>query len=452
MKGFVPTPPHIVDAMVDKLFRNRPPRVDDAVLDPGCGTGAFIHGVIRWCSRNGCSFPQVVGIETDHRLLEEARTSLGGVTGVTLLLDDFLTPRRGHFDFIIGNPPYIPITGLSQEERLRYKSRYETATARFDLYLLFFEQALRLLKPDGRLVFITPEKYAYVQTARPLRRRLAEFGVEEIEFVDESTFGELVTYPTITTLAVLPPGELTEIRLRDGTTRSTRLSIAGHSWLPLINGNREHGTSAVLADAFVRISCGVATGADDVFVLKTSELPSSLEPFAYSTLAGRDIAIGGNLETTHSMLVPYDRSGRLLTECELGVLGEYLREPARFQQLLARTCVTRKPWYAFHENPPLNDILQPKILCKDIGSRPYFVIDEGGAIVPRHSVYYLVPKDPVALQYLCDYLNTTSALQWLLDHCQRAANGFVRLQSHVLKQLPLPERFLTAPQTSCVLA
>lgn len=29
---------------------------------------------------------------------------------------------------------------------------------------------------------------------------------------------------------------------------------------------------------------------------------------------------------------------------------------------------------------------------------------------------------------------------WLTANCQRAANGYLRLQSHVLKRLPLPER------------
>ena len=58
MKGFVPTPCETVDAMVERLFQGRPPRPDDAVLDPGCGTGEFIDGVIRWCKRQGLTLPR----------------------------------------------------------------------------------------------------------------------------------------------------------------------------------------------------------------------------------------------------------------------------------------------------------------------------------------------------------------------------------------------------------
>ena len=208
-------------------------------------------------------------------------------------------------------------------------------------------------------------------------------------------------------------------------------------------------------EAFARISCGVATGADRVFVLKNESLSASLQPFAFRTTSGREIKAGDVLRTTHSMLAPYDRSGALLPEGELGVLGEYLNEPARRAALDARTCVSRKPWYSFHETPPLKDLLQPKILCKDIGARPWFVVDETGDILPRHSVYYLVPANPSRLHELCDYLNSEEARSWLLAHCQRAANGFLRLQSHVLKQLPLPPSLVTqfsrpAPSSVCV--
>lgn len=451
MKGFVPTPPQLVDAIVSKLFAARQPRGDETLLDPGCGTGAFISGVIRWCARHKCPVPRIVGIDSDPQLLDEARRALANVDSVTLLKDDFLTRRLERYDYIVGNPPYVPITGLSVEERTRYRQQYRTARGRFDLYLLFFEQALRMLKAEGRLVFITPEKFLYVQTAEPLRRALASVDVEEIELIDEAAFGDLVTYPTITTVSARSPANETRVTLREGITRTVRLHADGSSWLPLINGTRAgHSGLLLLSDAFVRISCGVATGADSVYVVADALVPAQLRPFSFRTISGRSIVPGERIATTQVMLIPYTRDGALLGEGELGTLGEYLRDPQRHSKLMQRTCVSRKPWWAFHENPPLEDILRPKILCKDIGSRPWFVVDEDGDIVPRHSVYYLVPTDPLAIHDLCAYLNSDSALEWLMAHCQRAANGFVRLQSHVLKRMPLPEHFAGLTQLACI--
>ena len=68
MKGFVPTPRQTVDTMVELLFRGRSPREDSAVLDPGCGTGEFIDGVIRWCQQRRLVLPRITGVESDPRL------------------------------------------------------------------------------------------------------------------------------------------------------------------------------------------------------------------------------------------------------------------------------------------------------------------------------------------------------------------------------------------------
>lgn len=448
MKGFVPTPPSVVDTMVAKLFRHDPPRPENVVLDPGCGTGAFIDGVIRWCSRHAASVPRLLGVESDPTHLLEARKHFGQFKPVTLVNEDFLSPRSQKFTHIIGNPPYVPITALSHIERLAYRERYATATGRFDLYLLFFEQALKLLAPGGRLVFITPEKFLYVRTAEPLRRMLAKVMIEEVHFVSETTFGALVTYPTITTIVNRPARNGTKVILRDGSSRRVRLAADGSSWLPAINGRIADPPGHRLADVSLRISCGVATGADKVYVAKASHLTTQLRPFALPTVAGREIGPGRGLTVSHAMLLPYARSGELLREDELGDLGVYLSQPERRHKLLNRTCAAHKRWYAFHENPPLGDILRPKILCKDIASRPFFLVDDVGEIVPRHSVYYIVPKDVSHLQGLCEYLNSPAAGTWLTANCQRAANGFLRLQSHVLKRMPVPAEFVRATQLS----
>lgn len=441
MKGFVPTPTATVDHMVERLFCGRLPSSDSNVLDPGCGPGAFISGILRWCKRRRCaSLPRIVGVESDSCRIQEAALTFGGDPAVEIRNVDFLAEPGGEsFDFIIGNPPYVSIIGLSDAEKHLYRAKYFTAQGRFDLYLLFFEQALRLLKPDGRLVFITPEKYLYVDSAKPLRQLLNQFDVEEIELVDEATFGSLVTYPTITTVVKRQYSGQTRVVRRDGSAKCVKLARDGKSWLPLISQDRASEAGANLDALCLRISAGVATGADEVFVLKAEGVGKILEPFAYPTIAGRGMgADNPKLITRYSMLLPYSADGRLLPESRLGSLGDYLRQPKITRRLLERTCVNRKPWYAFHETPPLPAILRPKILCKDITAAPQFWVDRTGEIVPRHSVYYIVPKRPGVADGLCDYLNSESATKWLRKHCQRAASGFLRLQSGVLKRLPIP--------------
>jgi adenine-specific DNA-methyltransferase len=446
VRGFVPTPPQIVDEMIGRLFRQRPPDRSDTVLDPGCGTGAFLEGIIRWCKRHRAVLPRMVGIESEPRRVKAARENFRSIN-VEIRQSDFLTAPVESFDFIIGNPPYVSILGLSEAEKREFRANYETARGRFDLYILFFERAIKSLKPDGRMVFITPEKFLYVETAAPLRRLLSKIQVEEIELIDERAFDGLVTYPTITTLVNQPASKTTVIRMRDGVKRQCTLDGQGRSWTPLVRGaSKQRLDHATLKDVCVRISCGVATGADDVFVVNKKDLNRELAEFAKPTISGRELTASENIGPSKcSMLIPYAKDGTLLKEEELEGFGDYLRQGPIRKRLLERTCVRRKPWYAFHETPPLSGILRPKILCKDLAERPHFWIDRHGIFVPRHSVYYIVPKDTAIIDCLCDYLNSSDISLWLSEHCQRAANSFLRLQSNILKAIPIPEELRTSP-------
>jgi len=427
--------------MVNLLFTSRRPRTCDRLLDPGCGTGAFIEGIVRWCKSGLSELPHIRGVESEPGRAKLAEESFRPYRQVEIRCTDFLIQGNEKFDFIIGNPPYVSILGLTEREKHDFRACYETAHGRFDLYLLFFERALKSLNPGGRMVFITPEKFLYVETAAPLRRLLGGFEIEEIRLEDEQVFNGLVTYPTITVLANRASGKATLVRLRDGTAHRCVLSRDGTSWMPLIRGAKKHVPQRLaLEDVCIRISCGVATGADAVFVKKTRELEPQLAAFARPTISGRELNLPGEIgETRYSMLVPYTETGSLIAEDELGAFADYLRRHSIRGKLLRRTCVRRKPWYAFHETPPLPEILRPKILCKDITKKPHFWIDRAGSLVPRHSVYYLVPNDAAIINPLCAYLNSTEAADWLSTHCQRATNGFLRLQSNVLKTMPIPE-------------
>ena len=189
----------------------------------------------------------------------------------------------------------------------------------------------------------------------------------------------------------------------------------------------------------LRVSCGVATGADAVFIRKSLAIPEDLKKYAFQTITGRDLSMNSDVVRSDlEMIIPYDPNGKLIPESQLGILKEFLQSPENHRRLLRRTCTAKKPWYAFHENPPLSQILKRKIICKDITETPFFRIDESGEIVPGHSVYYIIPKNPEHLDVLNEYLNSREVGSWLESNCQRAANGFLRLQSTILKQVPVP--------------
>jgi len=430
--------------MANSLFSGAALHEGSIVLDPGSGRGAFVEGVLRWFSTRGRKSPTIHAVESNPALAGPLRRRYASQPSVQVIHRDFLRMQPREYDFVIGNPPYVPITRLTEHERRSHRKVFTTARGRFDLYTLFFEQGLRFLRPGGRLTFVTPEKFVYVQSAGEFRRFMGQFHVEEIQFLDEGTFGPLVTYPAITTIEKMRGDSLTRVVLRDGTDARVRLPKDGKSWLPAITGYTPAPSGAVLIDLCVRVSCGVATGADDVFVMDAERIAPELRPYTYRTLAGRELT--PKVQTPAGkkvMLVPYDRVGQLIPFHDLGALATYLSRPKVRARLEKRACAARKPWYAFHETPPLAELLKPKVVCKDITEEPRFWIDRSGTLVPRHSVYYIVPKPGIDIQLLSEYLNSETARAWLRAHCQRAANGFLRLQSTTLKEMPVPLSVVT---------
>jgi adenine-specific DNA-methyltransferase len=437
MRGFVPTPEAIVDQMVGKLFQVNPPQKRSRILDPGCGEGVFIDGVIRWCESRGLAIPHITGVENHPGRAKTAGDKYKKYRSISIECRDFLVDGKSQYDYVIGNPPYVSILQLSEQERTEYRDRYESARGRFDLYMLFFEQSLWDLKPDGRLVFITPEKYLYVKTCEALRKFLTSKSLVEVTLVAEDAFKGLVTYPTITVIDKSKPGNLTTFTDRKGASKQISLPSNGASFLPMMANQGDFASSRTLEDICLRVSCGVATGADDVFVRASAGLPRAIRRFAHPTVSGRQLYPDKHPVPQEVMLIPYDKTGTLLDESRLGELATALAPSKKI--LLNRVCSKRKPWYAFHDSVPFDEMLRPKILCKDITKDPNFWADYEGSVVPRHSVYYIVPKDPETLDVLLEYFNSPSAQTWLRDNCQHAANGFLRMQSAVLKQLPIPD-------------
>jgi SAM-dependent methyltransferase len=458
-EGKVLTPYRVALHMVDKLFKDLPPTSSSRVLDAGCGPGVFIDAIIDWCNAKGLELPEIIGVEIDPKFAEIARRRFKGIDKVRIVEGDFLAMGErdlgGKFDYIISNPPYISYEKIPFNEREKYRKLFKCAVGRFDTYMLFFEKSLELLKTGGKLVFITPEKYLYVISAKPLRKLLSGYFVEEIELLSEDAFEGILAYPAITVLWNRFPEGPTRVKLRNGTVIEVIPPTDGSPWLAAalarLGPPTERNSSDIvkLKDVALRISAGVATGLDEAFVIPKARLPKGLEPYAYPTVSGAELVrfkpgeVIDVRKLSHVILVPYTLEGKLLDEESAKQLISYL---ARYKTRLEERTAVRvkgKKWFAFHEDPPLKDLLRPKILWPDIAREPFFYVDVEGRIVPRHTVYYLVPKDANMVVELVKYLNSEEVKEWLKAHCQRAANGYLRLQAHILKELPIPEDYIS---------
>jgi type I restriction-modification system DNA methylase subunit len=69
--------------------------------------------------------------------------------------------KQGGFDAVIGNPPYVLIEGeFRNDDMLTYfKQHYTSASYKIDLYHLFIEGGINLLRDTGKLGYITPSNF-----------------------------------------------------------------------------------------------------------------------------------------------------------------------------------------------------------------------------------------------------------------------------------------------------
>ena len=111
------------------------------------------------------------------------------------------------FDVIVGNPPYVNAWELfanmpEVREYINNSGLFATAERHWDLYVLFVEKGLRLLRKEGRLSFIIPFSYAIQKYAMASRKLLIrEFTIDSIaDLRTVRVFGEV---PVITMIPVV---------------------------------------------------------------------------------------------------------------------------------------------------------------------------------------------------------------------------------------------------------
>ncbi len=101
------------------------------------------------------------------------------------------------FDVVIGNPPYVRQEKI-KEHKPALKNQYDCYVGTADLYVYFYERGLQMLRDDGVLTYISPNKYfrsAYGKKLRDFLTRQATLS-QLIDFGDAPIFTS-IAYPSI---------------------------------------------------------------------------------------------------------------------------------------------------------------------------------------------------------------------------------------------------------------
>ena len=149
-----PTPINCISEMISKIPNDLWEKNDLTILDPCCGNGNFsipiIFELLKYHSKQ-IILEQILEFNdiNEDRLKNVRKVFCNNKYNLQITNHDFITfnnPKK--YDLIVANPPYAKL--LENGKR---------ASKNHNLIKDFIEKALSQLKPDGYLLFITPDNW-----------------------------------------------------------------------------------------------------------------------------------------------------------------------------------------------------------------------------------------------------------------------------------------------------
>ena len=336
--------------------------------------------------------------------------------------------ENGGFDIIIGNPPYVSSSKISQESKDALCNWSVTRTGKTDLYIPFFQIALECLNDNGVLGYITVNNFYRSVNGRAFRTYVSYYGYDFkiIDFGAEQVFKGRSTYTCICIISKnvgdvkyikTLSSSLSKIVESDYTILPYNMLDNHEGWLlqsldVASNIKRIEGCGKPLGKVF-NIKNGFATLKNEVYVLNVVKQDQDYyytqtkkgEVFKIEKLICRDVIKPNTLkneielnEKIEKLIFPYTSSSQGLEiipedklKNEFPMAYEYLL--AHIETLKKRDKGAREydAWYAFGRTQALN-ISGYKLLFPYIADAPYFVISDNKDLL-FYNGYALVSDD-----------------------------------------------------------
>ena len=238
--------------LLDKLDHYRDWLLQLTIVDPACGSGAFLNEALNFLIKEHQYIDELeaklrnvpiifsyhsesilehnlFGVDLNEESVEIAKLSLWLRTaepnrklnslnenikcGNSLIDDPEVAgdkafnwkkefPQvfaKGGFDVVIGNPPYVRVQNLNYHDIDYYKKHKQTAFKRVDISTLFFELSYEIVNKNGILGFITSNQFQSTEYGQEIRNYInANYNIYKIiDFGDLPVFEGALTYVSI---------------------------------------------------------------------------------------------------------------------------------------------------------------------------------------------------------------------------------------------------------------
>ncbi|MGL4400343.1 MAG: Eco57I restriction-modification methylase domain-containing protein [Luteolibacter sp.] len=379
---------------------------------------------------------------------------------------------RGGFDIVIANPPYVRHEAIKDQKPALKAEGYECYSGTADLYVYFYEQALRKLTPGGVLCFITSNSLLNSDFGLPLRNYFLERTriLTLLDFAEAPVFNA-VTEPVIVAairgtrseddrVTVLKWNENWPIENVSGQVavhgiEMPQTSLSPEVWrlesrevLALLAKLRSAGEALgdLVGDRFYY---GIKTGCNEAYIISHADRRLLIEEHASSEqliqpfLRGKDIkkwepeySQQHLIRIESSANVRHSWSGLPLVEAEQAFSTEF---PAIHRwlngfrpKLMARDDHGTYFW-ELRSCAYWAEFAAPKIVYQEINRTDVFAFDDQGYLA-NNKIFIL----PGASKYMLALMNSRVGIWFIHAFSGVPFGGFLALQTPIMSAFPIP--------------
>ncbi len=115
--------------------------------------------------------------------------------------------EQGGFDIVIGNPPYVfgGNKGINSIQKEYFKTKYQSGSGKVNLFTVFIENGINLLKYKGKFGYIIPNTLLRVTSYKNIRKFLLGYEINEIVDLSAGVFKNATTSAIILTVSKKEP-------------------------------------------------------------------------------------------------------------------------------------------------------------------------------------------------------------------------------------------------------
>ena len=370
------------------------------------------------------------------------------------------------FDTVIGNPPYIQLQKLKGNpiQQVYKNQNFKTYDSNGDIYGLFYEKGIKLLKQNGHLCFITSNKWMRAVYGEKLRLFFIKYNPIKLIDLGPSVFESVM----VDTNILIIQKKQNQRKLQAVTCSRAELSlidfvnknavilrnltkdawfIGGEAEQKLKEKIEQIGTP--LKDWDINIYRGVLTGYNDAFIINTatkerlcSEDPKSTE-IIKPILRGRDIKryqadwAGLWLIATHNGYT--DEKGNRVPPIDINkykIVKDHLDQ--YYPQLVKRQDKGNNP-YNLRSCAYQGEFEKEKVVYPETTQSANFYFDRNTLYIDK-TAFMLLSKN-INMKLLCTLLSSkleTYYYKYFLGGTVLGENGY-QYNKHSLENLPIPK-------------